>query len=96
MLIDQEDTKAAKEMARTVAAEAYSMVEKVKKLESELTALKGSNISTLTSVQLEIAPQKIMDLKTRLDVIQAGAAGGEASDSAAAEGITAAEYVAIE
>ena len=34
MFLDQEDTKAANEVARTVAAEAYSSVEKVKKLES--------------------------------------------------------------
>ena len=55
MVLDQEDTKAAKEVARSMAAEAYSSAEKVKKLESELAALKGSNISAPTSLQLETA-----------------------------------------
>ncbi|KAM1058291.1 hypothetical protein ACFX2A_032138 [Malus domestica] len=50
MFLDQEDTEAAKKMARTMAAEAYFLVEKIKKLESELAALKGSNISALTSL----------------------------------------------
>ncbi|XP_050150525.1 uncharacterized protein LOC126625485 [Malus sylvestris] len=50
MLLDQEDTKATKEVARIVATEAYSSAEKVKKLEYELAALKGSNISTLISL----------------------------------------------
>ena len=55
MVLDQEDTKAAKEVAKTMGAEAYSSAEKVKKFESELAALKGFNISTPTSVQLETA-----------------------------------------
>ena len=50
MLLDQEDTKAAKEVARTMVAKAYSSTEKVKKLESELATLKGSNISAPTSL----------------------------------------------
>ena len=70
MLLDQKDTKATNEVARTVAAEAYSSAEKVKKLESELTALNGSNISGPTSLHLETARQEIVDLKTRLDAIQ--------------------------
>ncbi|KAM1461310.1 hypothetical protein ACFX11_045681 [Malus domestica] len=70
MFLDQDDTKAAKEMARTMAAEAYSSVEKINKLESELAVLKGSNIPAPTSLQLEAARQEIMDLKTRLDAIQ--------------------------
>ena len=70
MVLDQEDTKAAKEVARSMAAEAYSSAEKVKKLESELAALKGSNISAPTSMQLEIARQEITDLKARLDATQ--------------------------
>ncbi|KAM1094121.1 hypothetical protein ACFX2B_009042 [Malus domestica] len=70
MFLDQKDTKAANEVARTVVTEAYSLVEKVKMLESKLAALKGSNISTHTFLQLEIAHQEIVDLKTRLDVIQ--------------------------
>ncbi|KAM1185534.1 hypothetical protein ACFX2G_015136 [Malus domestica] len=41
MLIDQEDTKAAKEMATTIAAEAYSSAEKIKRLEFKLVILKG-------------------------------------------------------
>nr|XP_028945173.1 tropomyosin-like [Malus domestica] len=57
-------------MARTMAAEAYSSVEKIKKLESELADLKESNTSAPTSLQLEAARQEIMDLKTRLDAIQ--------------------------
>ncbi|XP_050121360.1 uncharacterized protein LOC126599015 [Malus sylvestris] len=70
MFLDQEDTKAAKEMARTMAAEAYSSVEKIKKLESELAALKESHTSDPTSQQLEAAHQEIMDLKTRFDAIR--------------------------
>ncbi|KAM1826845.1 hypothetical protein ACFX13_026152 [Malus domestica] len=70
MLLDQEDTKVTKKVARTVAAEAYSSAKKVKKLEYELAALNGSNISALTFLQLETACQKIVDLKTRLDAIQ--------------------------
>ncbi|XP_050159357.1 uncharacterized protein LOC126632870 [Malus sylvestris] len=70
MFLDQEDTKAAKEMARPMAAEAYFSAEKIKKLESELVALKESTTSAPTSLQLEAARQEIMDLKTRLDAIQ--------------------------
>ena len=70
MVLDQEDTKAAKEMARSMAAEAYSSTEKVKKLESELAALKRSNISAPTSLQLETARQEITNLKARLDATQ--------------------------
>ena len=39
-------------------------------MESELAALKGSNISAPTSLQLETARQEIADLKARLDAIQ--------------------------
>ncbi|KAM1126077.1 hypothetical protein ACFX2B_040800 [Malus domestica] len=53
MLFDQNDTKVANEVARTVAAEAYCSTGKVKRLESEFDALKGSNISAPTSLQLE-------------------------------------------
>ena len=70
MVHDQEDTKAAKEMARSMAAEAYSSTEKVKKLESELAALKRSNIAAPTSLQLETARQEITNLKARLDATQ--------------------------
>ncbi|KAM1807243.1 hypothetical protein ACFX11_030288 [Malus domestica] len=70
MLLDREDTKVAKEMARTMAAKAYSSVEKIKKLEFELAILKGSNTSAPTSLQLEAARQEIVDLKTRLVAIQ--------------------------
>ncbi|KAM2747218.1 hypothetical protein PS2_022720 [Malus domestica] len=55
MLLDQEDTKAAKEVVRTMAAEAYSSAKRVKKLEFEVAVLKGSNIFALTSLQLETA-----------------------------------------
>ena len=51
MPLDQEDIKAAKEVAKVVAAEAYSSSDKIKRLESELVALKGSNISAPTSLQ---------------------------------------------
>ncbi|KAM1221804.1 hypothetical protein ACFX2J_009414 [Malus domestica] len=70
ILFDQKDTKVAKEVARVMAAEAYSSAEKIKRLESELIILKGSNISHFTSLQLEIALQEIVDLKTRFDAIQ--------------------------
>ncbi|KAM2717434.1 hypothetical protein EV1_029462 [Malus domestica] len=36
MLLDQKDTKAAKEVAKTMATEAYSFAEKIKRLKSEL------------------------------------------------------------
>ena len=49
-----------------MAAEAYSSAEKIKRLDSELVALNGSNISTLTSLQLETARHEIVDLKTSL------------------------------
>ena len=55
MFLDQEDTKVAKEMAKTMAAEAYSFAKNIIKLESELVVLKGSNISAPTSLQLETA-----------------------------------------
>ncbi|KAM2611618.1 hypothetical protein TB2_031678 [Malus domestica] len=57
MLIDQEDTKATKEITTTMAAEAYSSVERIKKLESKLVALKGSRISTLQVIHFK----KIVD-----------------------------------
>ncbi|KAM1563751.1 hypothetical protein ACFX10_038132 [Malus domestica] len=52
--LDQEDAKATKEVARPVTTETYSSAKKVKKLEFELAALKGSNIFAPTSLQLEI------------------------------------------
>ncbi|KAM1474552.1 hypothetical protein ACFX2I_030549 [Malus domestica] len=67
MFLDQEDTK---EVAKTMATEAYSLAKKVKRLEFELIALKGSNIFTPSSLQLEIIRQKIIDFKTRLNAIQ--------------------------
>ncbi|KAM2855154.1 hypothetical protein FF1_025509 [Malus domestica] len=70
MLLDQEDTKAANGVAKTMVAEAYSSTEKIKRLESELTALKKSNISALTSLRLKTVCQKIVDLNTRLYAIQ--------------------------
>ena len=57
-------------MAKTMTTEAYSLTEEIKRLDSELVALKGSNISTLTSLQLETAYQEIVGLKTRLEEIQ--------------------------
>ena len=39
MLLGQEDTKAVKEVAKTIAAETYSSSEKIERLESELPAL---------------------------------------------------------
>ncbi|KAM1750962.1 hypothetical protein ACFX11_009134 [Malus domestica] len=62
--------KAAKEVAKTMAVEAYSSAEEIKRLDSKLVALKGSNISAPTSLQLETARHEIVDLKTRLDAIQ--------------------------
>ena len=62
------EAKVAKKVVRPMAAEAYS--EKIKMLESELVALKRSNVSAPTSLQLETARQEIIDLKSRLDVIQ--------------------------
>ena len=70
MVLDQEDIKAAQEVAKSMAAEAYSSTEKVKNLESELAALKGSNVSASTSLQLETARHEIANLKARLDATQ--------------------------
>ena len=53
-----------------MAAEAYSLAEEIKRLDSELVTLKGSNISAPTSLQLEIVRQDIVDLKTKLEAIQ--------------------------
>ena len=55
MLLNQEDTKAAMEVAKTMAAEVYSCAEKIKRLDFELVALKGSNIFAPTSLQLKTA-----------------------------------------
>ncbi|KAM1666853.1 hypothetical protein ACFX2K_046392 [Malus domestica] len=57
LMASERYSKAAKEMANTM-------------VDSKLFALKGSNISAPTSLQLETARQKIVDLKTRLDAIQ--------------------------
>ncbi|KAM2853777.1 hypothetical protein FF1_024332 [Malus domestica] len=62
--------RVAKEVAKTMAAEAYSSDEEIKRLDSKLVAFKGSNISAPTSLQLETAHHEIVDLKTRLDTIQ--------------------------
>ncbi|KAM2504266.1 hypothetical protein PS1_038206 [Malus domestica] len=70
MLLDQKDTKAAKEVAKVVIAEAYSSIKKIKRLESELVTLKGFNISAPTSLELEAARQEIVDLKIGLNGIQ--------------------------
>ncbi|KAM2135982.1 hypothetical protein ACFX1R_005795 [Malus domestica] len=101
--------KAVKEVVKIMAAEAYSSVEEIKRLDSELVALKWSNIYTPASLQLETACHEIVDLKTRFDAIQAsigevvgevsaqaGATGGEAPDDAAAKSVTAVEGVATE
>ncbi|KAM2099632.1 hypothetical protein ACFX1T_026895 [Malus domestica] len=70
MLLNQKDTKAANEVEKIVATEAYSSAEKIKRLEFKLIALKGSTITAPTSLQLNTARQEIIDLKTRLDAIQ--------------------------
>ena len=70
MVLDREDIKAAQEVAKSMAAEAYSSTEKVKNLESELAALKRSNASAPTSLQLETACHEIANLKARLDATQ--------------------------
>ncbi|KAM2748690.1 hypothetical protein EV2_027684 [Malus domestica] len=57
-------------MAKIMAAKAYSSAEEIKRLDFELVALKRSNICAPTSLQLETAHHKIVDLKTRLDAIQ--------------------------
>jgi hypothetical protein len=60
MFLDQEVTKAPKEVAKTMVAEAYSFVEKIKRLEFVLVVLRGSNISTPISLQLETPRQEIV------------------------------------
>ncbi|KAM2382835.1 hypothetical protein ACFXTH_040461 [Malus domestica] len=62
--------KVANEVANIMTFEAYFSVEEIKRLDSDLVALKGSNISAPISPQLEIARQDIVDLKTKLDAIQ--------------------------
>ncbi|KAM1801357.1 hypothetical protein ACFX11_032977 [Malus domestica] len=89
-----------------MAAEAYSSAKKIKRLESKLVILKGSSISAPTSQQLEITRQEIVDLKTRLDAIQASigevvgeigaqarAARGEALDDVATDSAATTEGV---
>ncbi|KAM2844241.1 hypothetical protein COP1_026838 [Malus domestica] len=46
--------KAANEVTKTMAAEAYFSVEEIKRLDSELVALKGSNMSAPTSLSFKI------------------------------------------
>ncbi|KAM1050573.1 hypothetical protein ACFX13_033036 [Malus domestica] len=46
-------SKAPKEVAKTMATEAYSSAEDIKRLDYELVALKGSNTSASTSLRLE-------------------------------------------
>ncbi|KAM1396579.1 hypothetical protein ACFX2I_014257 [Malus domestica] len=70
MILDQEDTKAAKDMTMTMAGKAYSSAEKIKKLDAKIVALKGSDISAPTYFPLETTRQEIVDLKNRLDAIQ--------------------------
>ena len=53
-----------------MVVEAYSSAEKVKNLESELAALKVSNVYAPTSLQLETARHEIAYLKARLDATQ--------------------------
>ncbi|KAM1141040.1 hypothetical protein ACFX19_041756 [Malus domestica] len=62
-------SKVANEVAKIMAVEAYSSTEEIKRLDSELVVLKGSNISALTSLQLETTRQDIVDLKTNLDIV---------------------------
>ncbi|KAM1779998.1 hypothetical protein ACFX12_041316 [Malus domestica] len=84
--------KAVKEVAKIMAAEAYSSVEEIKRSDSELVALKWSNIYAPASLQLETARHEIVDLKTRLDAIQVKyETGGEAPDDAVAKSVTAVE-----
>ncbi|KAM1578607.1 hypothetical protein PS2_040236 [Malus domestica] len=56
---------------------------------SELVALKGSHMSAPTHLQLGTVRQKIVDLKTRLDAIQAsiGEVVGEVSAQAGQSGV---------
>ncbi|KAB2608578.1 paramyosin-like [Pyrus ussuriensis x Pyrus communis] len=60
MLLNQNNTEAAKEMTKIMAAEASSSVSLIKRLKSELITLKGSNISAPTSLELQTARQKII------------------------------------
>ncbi|KAM1309877.1 hypothetical protein ACFX2H_006508 [Malus domestica] len=89
-------SKVAKKVAKNMVAKAYSSADEIKRLDSELVALKGSNIYTSTSLQLKTAHQDIIDLKTKLDAIQVGAAEGEVLDDATAKSVAAAECVVTE
>ncbi|KAM1126954.1 hypothetical protein ACFX2B_041561 [Malus domestica] len=55
MLIDQDDTKAAKGVAKTLAVKAYSSAKKINRLESELAALRLDAIQ----VKYESAEEEI-------------------------------------
>ncbi|KAB2617887.1 hypothetical protein D8674_013756 [Pyrus ussuriensis x Pyrus communis] len=59
MLLDQKDTNAAKEMTKTITAEAYSSAEKIKRLENELVVLKGPNIFAPLLCSLRLAEKEI-------------------------------------
>ncbi|KAM2448798.1 hypothetical protein PS1_018960 [Malus domestica] len=68
--IDQDAIKCAKEAKVALVAQLRSAAEKIEKLESELAVLNGSDVSTPTSLQLEIAYQEVTHLNARLIATQ--------------------------
>lgn len=54
----------------TIVVETHCTAKKIEQLESQLSVLKGSDVSVPTSLQLKIIRWEIGDLKVRLDVIQ--------------------------
>ncbi|KAM1192773.1 hypothetical protein ACFX2G_013322 [Malus domestica] len=115
ILLDQEDTKAFKDKARTMAAEACSSTEKVKRLEPQVLELQGAlksndnlkkemdelhkdfetffiSLEDLLAFTFEASIGRLVGEANA----QAGAARGEAPNSAAAEGVATTEGVATE
>ncbi|KAM2339397.1 hypothetical protein ACFX1X_018982 [Malus domestica] len=70
MHIDQDAIKCAKEAEVALVAQLRSVAEKIEKLESKLAILNGSDVSTPTSLQLEIAYQEVTHLNARLIATQ--------------------------
>ncbi|KAB2605840.1 plastidial pyruvate kinase 1 [Pyrus ussuriensis x Pyrus communis] len=60
-----------REVEVALVAQLHSAAENIEKLKSELAVLKGSDVSAPTSLQLEIAHQKVAHLNVRLSTTQA-------------------------
>ncbi|KAM2928164.1 hypothetical protein COP2_035434 [Malus domestica] len=71
MHVHQDVVKCAKEAEVALVAQILSSVEKIEKLESKLAVSKRSDVSTPTSMQLEITYQEVVHLKAKFGATQA-------------------------